>query len=174
VPERIKLGISACLLGQHVRYDGRHKRDAILIDTLGKYADWVPVCPEAEAGWPVPRDPFRLEGDPEAPRLVVIETGEDASARLLHWAKMRLRELEDENLAGFVFKAGSPSCGLEGVGVHGRGETPSLTGRGIFASAFTKHFPLLPVEEEGRLHDPVLRENFLDRASSTSGSTLDT
>jgi uncharacterized protein YbbK (DUF523 family) len=160
---RIKIGISACLLGEFVRYDGGHKRDPVIIDALAPYVDWVSVCPEVEAGWPVPRDPFRLEGDPEAPRLVIIESGEDASARLRRWVEKRLRELEDEDLGGFVFKKGSPSCGIEGVEVFaGKGALPK-TGRGIFAAAFMEHFPLRPVEEEGRLHDPVLRENFLER-----------
>ncbi len=160
---RIRLGISSCLLGEPVRYDGQHKLDRYLRDTLGGYVEWVPVCPEVECGLPVPREAMRLVGDPEAPRLVTNRTGVDHTERMLSWAARRVRELEAEDLCGFVFKSGSPSSGMERVKVYGDKGMPEKVGVGMFARAFMDHFPLLAVEEEGRLHDPRLRENFIER-----------
>jgi uncharacterized protein YbgA (DUF1722 family)/uncharacterized protein YbbK (DUF523 family) len=161
--ERIKLGISSCLLGEKVRYDGGHKLDPFLRNTLGRYVDWVPICPEVESGLPVPRDAMHLVGVPDAPRLVTINTGIDYTNRMLRWANEKLSELERMDLCGFVFKSRSPSSGMRGVKLY----TPEgvLKGRsiGIFAGAFMQHFPLLPVEDEGRLQDPALRENFIER-----------
>jgi uncharacterized protein YbgA (DUF1722 family)/uncharacterized protein YbbK (DUF523 family) len=161
--EGIRLGVSACLLGRRVRYDGGHKRDAFLADTLGKFAEYVPVCPETECGLGVPREPMRLVGDPSNPRLVTVETGVDHAARLKAWAAKRLHELAKAGLCGFVFKSRSPSCGMERVKVHGRDGTPSRNGRGLFAAAFTARFPALPVEDEGRLGDPAIRDSFIER-----------
>jgi uncharacterized protein YbgA (DUF1722 family)/uncharacterized protein YbbK (DUF523 family) len=158
----IRLGISKCLLGENVRYDGGHKRDPFLIDELGQYVQWVPVCPEVEMGLPVPREAMRQVGDPEHPRLVTIKTGLDHTERQLSWAKRRLEELAGEGLHGFVFKKDSPSSGLYRVKVYNSKGVPQRTGMGLFARAFTQRFPLLPVEEEGRLHDWRLRENFID------------
>ena len=160
---RIRLGVSRCLMGDRVRYDGQHKRDAFLTDTLGPYVDYVPVCPEVEIGLPIPRESMRLVGDPSAPRLVTRQTGIDYTDRMLAWARQRVRDLEEENLCGFVFKARSPSSGMERVKVYG--DKGMATGRapGLFARAFIEHFPLLPVEDEARLIDPGLRENFIER-----------
>ena len=161
--EKIRLGISACLLGQEVRYDGQHKRDAFLVDTLGRYVEYVPVCPEVECGLGVPRESMHLEGSVEAPRLVTTKTGIDHTERMLSWAQMRIAELEREGLRGFIFKSKSPSSGMERVKVYnGKGGFSGVTS-GLFAGAFQKAFPLLPVEEEGRLHDENLRENFIER-----------
>jgi uncharacterized protein YbgA (DUF1722 family)/uncharacterized protein YbbK (DUF523 family) len=159
---RIRIGISSCLLGEKVRYDGGHKLDRFLADTLGRYVQYVPVCPEVECGLPVPRESMHLEGDPENPRLVTTRTGVDLTGRMATWAKRRLRELEPVNLSGFIFKGGSPSSGMERVKVFNEKGQPSKSGAGIFAKAFMDHFPLIPVEEDGRLHDPVLRENFIE------------
>jgi uncharacterized protein YbgA (DUF1722 family)/uncharacterized protein YbbK (DUF523 family) len=159
----IKIGISACLLGEKVRYDGGHKLDPFLTDTLGRYVDFVPVCPEAELGLGVPREAMRLVGDPDHPRLVTIKTGQDISARMNAWARKRVVELEEEDLSGFIFKSRSPSSGMERVKVYSESGPPVKGGVGFFARIFMEHFPLLPVEEEGRLHDPVLRENFVER-----------
>ncbi len=160
---KIRLGISSCLLGQKVRYDGGHKLDPFLRDTLGRYVEWVPVCPEVECGMPVPREAMHLVGDPVAPRLVTINTGIDHTERMLRWARKTFSDLERKDLCGFVFKSRSPSSGMRGVKLY----TPAgvLRGRstGIFAGAFMKRFPLLPVEDEGRLQDPELRENFIER-----------
>jgi len=160
---KILLGISSCLLGNNVRYDGGHKLDHFLVDTLGQYVDWVPVCPEVESGLPVPREAMHLIGDPEDPRLVTIRTGVDHTARMKRWAKKRTTELEKEGLCGFVFKSRSPSSGMRGVKIYTDAGMPNTTGSGIFAHAFMKEFPLLPVEDEGRMHDPGLRENFIER-----------
>ena len=160
---KITLGISSCLLGNNVRYDGGHKLDHFLVDTLGQYVDWVPVCPEVESGLPVPREAMHLVGDPEDPRLITIRTKVDHTTRMKRWAKKRTAELEEAELCGFVFKSRSPSSGMRGVKIYTEAGMPNTTGSGIFAHAFMKHFPLLPVEDEGRMHDPGLRENFIER-----------
>jgi uncharacterized protein YbgA (DUF1722 family)/uncharacterized protein YbbK (DUF523 family) len=160
---KIRIGISACLLGKEVRYDGGHKLDRFITDTLGRFVDYVPVCPEVECGMPVPRESMRLEGDPESPRLITTRTKVDKTAQMQNWAERRVVELEKENLMGFIFKSDSPSSGMERVKVYNEKDMAARTGVGMFARAFMKHFPLLPVEEEGRLHDPGLRENFIER-----------
>jgi len=161
--ETIKVGISACLLGRPVRYDGGHKWDRYLTDTLGRHMAWVPVCPEVEYGLPVPREAMRLVGDAAAPRLMTIKTGIDHTEGMQAWAARRLDALAKEDLCGFIFKSRSPSSGMAGVKVYGGTGAPSRKGVGLFARAFMDRFPLLPVEDEGRLHDPVLRENFIER-----------
>ena len=163
--EKIRLGISACLLGEPVRFDGGHQWDRFITDTLGQYVEFVPVCPEAECGLGVPREAMRLVGDPEAPRLVTVHTKIDLTERMQTWARKRVEELEQEDLRGFIFKSKSPSSGMERVRVYnetGQG-SPVTRGVGMFARIFMEHFPLLPVEEEGRLHDLALRENFIER-----------
>jgi uncharacterized protein YbgA (DUF1722 family)/uncharacterized protein YbbK (DUF523 family) len=159
----IRLGISTCLLGEKVRYDGGHKLDRFLTDTLGRYVEYVPVCPEVECGLPVPREAMHLEGDPERPRLVTVKTKQDKTDQMLRWARKRVAELEGENLAGFIFKSKSPSSGMERVKVYDKKGAPAGNGVGMFARTFMEHFPLLPVEEDGRLHDPAIRENFIER-----------
>lgn len=163
VTAKIRLGISSCLLGENVRYDGGHKLDHFLRDTLGQYVDYVPVCPEVECGLPVPREAMRLVGHLEAPRLVTRQTGRDLTGQMQEWASRRVVELEGEELCGFVFKSGSPSSGMERVKVYSASGMPEKKGIGLFARAFMEHFPLLPVEEDGRLHDAILRENFIER-----------
>ena len=160
---RIRLGISSCLLGNNVRYDGGHTRDRFLTDTLSRYVEYVPVCPEVECALGIPREPLRLVGDPEAPRLVFQKTGEDITDRMLAWARQRVAELEGEGLCGFIFMPRSPSSGMERVKVYNEHGVPRKAGVGLFARAFMEHFPLLPVEDSGRLHDPRLRENFIER-----------
>jgi uncharacterized protein YbgA (DUF1722 family)/uncharacterized protein YbbK (DUF523 family) len=160
---QIRLGISACLLGEPVRYDGGHKRDPFLINELGRYVEWVPVCPEVEMGLPTPRESMRLVGDPEDPRLVAPKSGTDYTERMATWAHKRAAELEREGLHGFVFKKDSPSSGLFRVRVYDEHGMPHRVGIGMFPREFTRRFPLLPVEEEGRLHDAHLRENFIER-----------
>jgi uncharacterized protein YbgA (DUF1722 family)/uncharacterized protein YbbK (DUF523 family) len=162
-PQKIRLGVSGCLLGQEVRYDGGHKRDAFLTDVLGPFVEWVPVCPEMEVGLGVPRPPIRLLGDPAAPRLVVEKTGEDLTSRMRRWAGGRIDELAALGLHGYVLKRGSPSCGLIRVRVYGEDGLPGRVGRGVFAAALTDALPLLPVEEEGRLTDAGIREGFIER-----------
>jgi uncharacterized protein YbgA (DUF1722 family)/uncharacterized protein YbbK (DUF523 family) len=159
---KIRLGISACLLGEQVRYDGGHKLDRFLVQTLGRYVDYVPVCPEVEIGLPTPREALRLVGDSAAPRLVFARSGGDVTERMVGWARKRVRELEKEELCGFIFKGRSPSSGMARVKLYDSKGVPHKEGIGIFAGVFMEHFPLLPVEEEGRLHDPKLRENFIE------------
>lgn len=160
---RPRVGISTCLLGENVRYNGGHARDRFLTDTFGQFVEWVPVCPEVECGLPVPREAMRLVGDPESPSLITIATEVDHTRLMLRWARRRVKELESEDLVGFVFKSRSPSSGMERVKVYDESGMPHKVGVGMWARAFVDHFPLLPVEEEGRLHDPELRENFIER-----------
>ncbi len=159
----IKIGVSACLLGEKVRYDGGHKHDRYLTDVLGRYVTYVPVCPEVECGLGIPRETLRLVGDPENPRLVTTRSGIDQTERMKTWAAARLDALEKENLCGFVFKKDSPSSGMARVKVYTEEGMPSHRGSGIFARAFMERFPLVPTEEEGRLNDLGLRENFLEQ-----------
>ncbi len=160
--DTIRLGISACLLGRNVRYDGGHQLDRYLAGTLGRFVEWVPVCPEVECGLPVPREAMRLVGDSASPRLVTRETGVDHTDRMVRWAAVRLKALERERLCGFVFKINSPSSGMRAVKVY-RDAGVRKDGVGIWAREFMRHFPLLPVEDDGRLNDPGLRENFIER-----------
>ncbi len=161
--DRPRLGISTCLLGENVRWDGGHQHDRFLTGTLGRFVDYVPVCPEVECGFPIPREPFHLEGDPQHPRLVTSRTNVDHTKRMERWAADRVAELEKEELCGFIFKSGSPSSGMERVKVRNEKGMPVKKGRGIFARVFMEKFPLLPVEDDGRLHDIHLRENFIER-----------
>jgi uncharacterized protein YbgA (DUF1722 family)/uncharacterized protein YbbK (DUF523 family) len=161
--EKIKLGISACLLGQKVRFDGGHKFDPYLVNTLGQFVEYVPVCPEVESGFPVPREAFRLVGDPAAPRLLTRQSAVDATAQMESWLEKKLPFLEKENLCGFIFKSKSPSSGMERVKVYNEKGMAEKNGVGIFARALMARLPLLPVEEEGRLQDIDLRENFIVR-----------
>lgn len=160
---RIKVGISSCLLGQEVRYNGGHKHSTLCTQQLAKYFDFVPTCPELGAGLGVPRPAIRLVGDPDAPRAVhVDDAGIDVTQRLQDFADKRVPQLGD--LCGYIFIKNSPSCGLFRVKVYQESGYPHQQGgRGLFAAALTKAMPLLPVEEDGRLQDPVLRENFITR-----------
>ncbi|UCF83971.1 MAG: DUF523 domain-containing protein [Desulfobacteraceae bacterium] len=159
----IKLGISSCLLGEQVRYDGGHRLDRFLRDTLGQYAEYVHVCPEMECGFGTPREAFRLVGDAESPRLVTSRTKKDYTDRMLKYAWKRVKELEKEDLCGFIFKSNSPSNGMERFKVYNEKAMPTKKGAGIFAAVFVNHFPLIPVENDGRLHDLRIRENFIER-----------
>ncbi|MBN2224835.1 MAG: DUF523 and DUF1722 domain-containing protein [Deltaproteobacteria bacterium] len=161
--QQIRIGISTCLLGENVRYNGGHSLDRFLRDTLGKYVKYVPVCPEVECGFGIPREALRLTGDPKKPRLVTSNTGVDHTDRMETWARNRVRELEKENLCGFIFKSDSPSSGMERVKVYDHDGVPRKSGVGVFARIFMEHFPLTPAEEDGRLYDPILREDFIDR-----------
>ena len=159
----LRLGISRCLLGDEVRFDGGHKRDNFLTDVLGRYVEWVPVCPEVEAGLGTPREAMRLVGDSQHPRLVTIKSGTDHTRAVERMSTHRVEELEELDLSGYVFKKDSPSCGVERVRIFKEHGMPGRNGVGLFARAFIEQFPLIPVEEEGRLCDPTLRENFIER-----------
>lgn len=158
----VAVGVSACLLGERVRYDGGHKLDHTITDGLGRLFRFVPVCPETGCGLPTPREAMRLEGNPAAPRLMTHHSRIDLTDRMLDWCRMKARELEGEGLCGFILKKNSPSCGLFQVEVYGDGGVAGSCS-GLFAATIVEHFPLLPVEEEGRLHDPASREEFIQR-----------
>jgi len=159
----IRIGISSCLLGEQVRFDGGHKRDGFLVDTFGRWVEWVPVCPEVEVGLGVPRPTMRLERLDTAIRLVTPKTGDDHTEAMEAYSRRRAGELAREDLVGYVLKKDSPTCGMERVKVYDRHGTPARTGVGLFAAALLARLPLLPIEEEGRLSDPRLRENFVER-----------
>jgi len=152
LPDPLRILVSACLLGEKVRYDGGHKRDRFLNETLGPFVEWVRVCPEVDCGLPVPREAMRLVGVPSHPRLVTNRTGIDHTERMEKWAKARLEELSGLDLCGYICKKASPSCGMEPVGV--------------FTRMFIERFPQLPVEEEGRLADPVLCRKLIQRVKA--------
>ena len=158
----IRIGVSTCLLGEHVRFDGGHKRDPFLVETFGRYVEWVPVCPEVEAGLGVPRESMHLRRIGDQVCLVTTKTGIDYTNTMHRYAARRVAGLAAHDLCGYVLKKNSPSCGMERVKIYGR-SGPVASGRGLFAEALLQAFPHLPVEEEGRLSDPRLRENFVER-----------
>jgi len=159
----IKIGISACLLGEPVRYDGGHRRDAYITGPFARHFTWVPVCPEMELGLGAPRETLRLVGRADAPRLVATDSGTDLTEAMDTYARARVGALAAEGLSGYIFKRASPSCGTERVKVYMEAGMPSRIGRGLFAQRLMDAYPLLPVEEEGRLSDARLRDNFLTR-----------
>jgi uncharacterized protein YbgA (DUF1722 family)/uncharacterized protein YbbK (DUF523 family) len=159
----IRIGISACLLGERVRYDGGHKRQDYLVDTLGSFVECVPVCPEVELGLGTPRETLRLVRIGESVRMVMPKTGADYTDAMRTFARRRVSEFEKEDLCGYILKKDSPSCGMERVRLFDPAGVPTKSGRGLFAETLFAHLPNLPVEEEGRLLDARLRENFIER-----------
>lgn len=164
-PRRLRLGISSCLLGNAVRWDGGHRRDAFLADVLGRFVEWVPVCPELELGLGVPREPIRLVGRAGTPRLLSGSGDADHSEAMRRLAAGRADEFAALGLAGHVTKSDSPSCGLAGVPVWSARdpERSRRAGMGAFVRVLRERLPLLPVEDECRLADPAVRDNFLTR-----------
>jgi uncharacterized protein YbgA (DUF1722 family)/uncharacterized protein YbbK (DUF523 family) len=162
-PVTVRIGVSSCLLGQKVRFDGGHKRDAFLVDTFGQFVEWMSVCPEAEIGMGVPREPIRLQRVGPSVRLLGVKSATDHTDDMTRWAVKRAEALAREDLDGYILKKDSPSCGMERVKIYDVGGAPARTGRGLFAEALIARLPLLPVEEEGRLSDPRLRDNFVER-----------
>lgn len=167
--EKIKVAISSCLLGMPVRYDGKDKLDHYLKFTLGRYIKWVPICPEVECGMTIPREPMRLEGTPKAPILVTKNSKIDKTKMMNNWINKKLIELKEENLCGCVFKSRSPSCGIKKVKVYDTKSGSIKFGRGLFADAFIKAFPEIPVEDDEKLYNPETRENFIERIISFKG-----
>ncbi len=161
--DSIRIGISACLLGQEVRFDGGHKRDPFLMDTFGQFVVWVPICPEVEAGFGTPREAMRLVSDDGRLRLLTIKTRLDLTNVMDSYARHRVDRLAAERLCGYVLKKDSPSCGMERVKVYNAHAVPARSGQGLFAAALQARCPLLPTEEEGRLSDPRIRDNFVER-----------
>ena len=166
--KNIKVGISTCLLGENVRYDGGHKRDRYMTDVLSDYFAWEIICPELEVGMGVPREAVRLVHNVASPRMVGIQTQTDWTKRMNDFSEKKIEQLRKKNLCGYIFKSDSPSCGIERVKVYAGKESPNKNGRGLFADAFMKAFPSIPVEEEGRLNDAKLRENFIVRVFAYS------
>jgi uncharacterized protein YbgA (DUF1722 family)/uncharacterized protein YbbK (DUF523 family) len=159
----IKIGVSACLMGENVRWNGGHSRSRFITDTLSQFVEFEPVCPEVEAGFPTPRETFRLVGEPDDPRLITTKGKVDHTDHMQQWARNRVRQLEEADLCGFIFKKDSPNSGLYRVKVYNDQGMPVKQGTGIFAREFVRQFPRVPVEEDGRLNDPKLRENFIEQ-----------
>lgn len=159
---RLRLGVSSCLLGNEVRFDGGHKRDRFVTDLLGRFVEWVPVCPEVEIGMATPRPALRLVRDGDDVRMVEIKSGRDHTASMRRYSEKRVRALRKLELSGYILKKDSPSCGMTRVKLYG-GAMPSRTGKGLFAAPLMQACPDLPVEDEGRLKDSKLRENFIER-----------
>jgi uncharacterized protein YbgA (DUF1722 family)/uncharacterized protein YbbK (DUF523 family) len=159
----LRLGVSSCLLGSEVRFDGGHKRDRFVTDLLGAFVEWVPVCPEVEVGMGIPRPALRLVGEGDRVRMVEIKTGRDHTRSMERFSARRVRELRGLELCGYILKRDSPSCGMTRVKVFGQKSMPKRQGKGLYASALIEAYPNLPVEDEGRLNDPKLRENFIGR-----------
>jgi len=160
---RIKVGVSSCLLGEKVRWDGNHKRDRTVKNQLGRIFEWVPTCPEVEIGMGVPREAVRLMGHLKSPRLVGTESATDWTARMTRYTRKRSRELAKRGVCGYIFKARSPSCGVVRIPVSARNGKTTAQGRGLFADAFIQRYSLVPVEDEDRLQDPRVRDNFITR-----------
>ena len=162
-PPRLRIGVSSCLLGHSVRYDGGHKRHRTVTDTLSRFFDIVAVCPEMEVGMGVPREPVDLFGDHRAPRMRGQDSGRDWTGVMQRYARQRAAEMEKLEISGFILKKGSPSCGPDRVPVHAEPGKTRHTGSGLFARALADALPLLPVEAEDRLEEASLCENFVER-----------
>jgi uncharacterized protein YbgA (DUF1722 family)/uncharacterized protein YbbK (DUF523 family) len=160
---RLRLGVSSCLLGEEVRFDGGHARNRFVVDVLGNWFEWVPVCPEVEIGMATPRPTIRLVQDCDRVRLVAPSTDEDFTERMQAYAETKVAELSAKELDGYILKKGSPSCGQERIRIYREGEPPRNDGVGVYTSALLKRWPHLPVEDEGRLNDAGIRENFIER-----------
>jgi uncharacterized protein YbgA (DUF1722 family)/uncharacterized protein YbbK (DUF523 family) len=159
----IRLGVSSCLLGDEVRFDGGHKRDRFVTDLLGRFVEWVPVCPEVEVGMDIPRPALRLVGEGDSVRMVEIKSGRDHTRAMERYSARRVRALRGLDLCGYILKKDSPSCGMTRVKVYGETGMPRREGKGLYASTLMEAYPNLPFEDEGRLNDPKLRENFIER-----------
>lgn len=167
-PRPIRLGVSSCLLGNEVRFDGGHKRNRFVTDLLGRFVEWVPVCPEVEVGMGTPRPALRLTNDGDGVRMVEIGSGRDHTAAMEKYARKRVRSLRRLDLCGYILKKDSPSCGMTRVKIYGAKGMPARAGQGLYASALMEAYPNLPVEDEGRLNDSKLRENFIERVFAYS------
>jgi uncharacterized protein YbgA (DUF1722 family)/uncharacterized protein YbbK (DUF523 family) len=160
---RIKIGVSSCLLGEKVRWDGNHKQDAVVKNQLGRIFEWVPTCPEVEIGMGIPREAVHLTGSSKSPRMVGTTTATDWTQRMNRYSKKRSRELAKMNVCGYIFKSKSPSCGIARIPVVAKNGKTQSKGRGLFAELFIQQYPLVPFEDEDRLHDARVRENFITR-----------
>ncbi|WAC06680.1 MAG: DUF523 and DUF1722 domain-containing protein [Thermodesulfobacteriota bacterium] len=160
---KITLGVSSCLLGEKTRYDGAHTRDQFITGALGKWVEFVSVCPEVECGFGVPREPLRLVGDPESPCLISVHTRQDYTPLMFLWARKRMGTLKKEDILGFIFKSKSPSCGIKRVKVYDKNGVAINKGRGLFARVFSEYLPLVPILDEKGTHNPKTFKNFMDK-----------
>jgi len=172
MPGSVKIGVSACLLGEKVRYDGGHKHDSYITDTLGKLFSFVAVCPEVECGMTTPREPMRLEGDPAAPRLMTRESRIDMTEQMLSFCREKVEELGKADLCGFIFKKSSPSSGLVDVKIYDANGNWTGSGSGLFAHAVAERFPLLPMVEDEQLCDAEFRKMFIERVFCYQRETM--
>ena len=165
--DKIKIGVSSCLIGEKVRWNGDHKQDRYVREILSKYFEYIPVCPEVEVGMGVPRETVALYGDPEKPSMISKKTQTDWTKPMGKYIKSRINTLSADDLCGYIFKSKSPSCGMSRVPLYSEfGSHKVKHGPGMFANAFINSFPLVPTEDEGRLNDPRIRENFIVRVFS--------
>jgi uncharacterized protein YbgA (DUF1722 family)/uncharacterized protein YbbK (DUF523 family) len=160
---KIRIGISSCLLGEKVRYNGGDKYDPFINESLANYFEWVPVCPEVEIGLGVPRESVHLIKKKQSIALVSTKTEIDYTNTMTKFSEKKVQALIKNRISGYILKKSSPSCGMERVRIYGKKGVPTNTGSGLFAGILMKALPNLPVEEEGRLHDPILRENWIER-----------
>ena len=165
--EKIRIGVSSCLIGEKVRWNGDHKQDRYVREILSRYFEYIPVCPEVEVGMGVPRETVALYGDPEKPSMISKKTQTDWTKPMEKYIKSRINTLSADDLCGYIFKSKSPSCGMSRVPLYSEfGSHKVKHGPGMFANAFINSFPLVPTEDEGRLNDPRIRENFIVRVFS--------
>ena len=164
--DRPRVGISLCLLGEEVRHDGGHKHDRYATGVLGQHFQWVPVCPEVEVGMGTPREPVNLLRTGDGVIMRGIRSGEDWTERMQQYSDRRVPELMQSELHGFLLKKDSPTCGMERVRLYDHNNVPGRDGVGLFAQALKDQVPNVPLEEEGRLNDKPLRENFITRVYS--------
>jgi len=160
---KITLGVSSCLLGEKTRYDGAHTKDQFITRVLGKWVEFISVCPEVECGFGVPREPLRLVGDPGSPSLISVYTRRDYTLPMLHWAQKRMLTLKEEDIWGVILKSKSPSCGIKRVKVYDKNGIAINQGRGLFARIFSEYFPLVPIVDEKEIHNPKTFKNFMDK-----------
>ncbi len=161
--EKIKLGISKCLLGEKVRYNGQHKLDRFLRDEVSAFVDWFPLCPEVECGFSIPREAMDLVGESSNPQLITVNTKSNLTVQMQMWIEEKLIELEKCDFSGFVFKIKSPSCALDDAKLFTYDGTFNRKVSGLFAGAFMEKFPLTPVINEKDIHNTILRNNFFQR-----------
>ena len=171
---RIRVAVSACLLGERVRHDGGHKLEPAMAQALGRCFEWVSICPEVELGMGTPRPPIRLEEAALGIRLLEPESGRDYTEAMRELARQRAQELEHLGVCGYVWKSSSPSCGLSGVELWAAGETTLRRGRGVFADELLRRLPSLPVAEEQELRADAPRGHFVRRVRAYHESRADT
>ncbi len=169
IPPRPRVGISRCLLGERVRYDGEHKNTPVIAKDLGPHFQWILVCPEVECGLAIPRETLKMIGTPATPRLVMSDSNQDVTSMMLKFANDRMRDLLF-GIHGFILKARSPSCGIDSVPIY-QANAIVAHGQGLFASVVTTHYPSLPVEDETRLQHRDIRNQFIERVVEYQRST---